>query len=92
MLVNRSTSFRRNDKHTNAIYFTLTKRIFDLMHCRIEEEGRFTSSEYAMAIPKSFIITTKINVNETKPVAFQPSTFVMDNSVRSKSTSVTFYK
>lgn len=92
ILVNRSTSFQRNGKHTNAIYFTLTKRIFDLMYCRIEEEGCFTRSEYAMAILKSFIITTIINVNDTKPVAFQPSTFVMDNSVRSKSTSVTFYK
>lgn len=62
------------------------------MYCKIEEEGRFTRSEYAMAILKSFIMTTVINVNDTKPVAFQPSTFVMDNSVRSKSTSATFYK
>jgi len=50
----------------------------------------FTRSEYAIAILKNFIITTVINVNDTKPVAL--STSVMDNSVRSKSTSTTFYK
>lgn len=39
-----------------------------------------------MTIPKSFMITTVINVNDTRPVAFQPSTFVVDNSVKSKRT------
>lgn len=45
-----------------------------------------------MAMPKSFMITTLINVNDTRPVVFQPSTFVMDNSAKSKSTRATFYE
>lgn len=57
-----------------------------------EEEGRFTRSEYVMAILKSFIIMTVINVNDTKPVPFQLSTCVMDSSDRSKSTSAIFCK
>lgn len=75
----------------NTIYFIRCKRFFNLQREREREED-YTRSEYAMVIPKSFMITTVINDNDTRPVAFQPSTFVMDNSVKSKSTSATFYE
>lgn len=59
------------------------------MYCITRNRSDFTRSEYAIAILKNFIIMTVINVNDTKPVALSIS---IDNSVRSKSTSTTFYK
>lgn len=76
----------------NAIYFICYKRFFNLIYREREREGDYTKSGYAMAIPKSFMITMVINVNDTRPVAFQSSTFVRDNSAKSKSTSATFYE